>query len=77
MLKWYRESPEKARVHSDISEYVRQAGVFDHAKRDTMLDKIEELIGRNRIESGEMHSLNSRIGEIDFSGDDEPWDIEE
>jgi hypothetical protein len=77
VIKWYRESPEKARVHSDISEYVRQAGVFDRAKRDTVLDKIVELIGRNRIESAEMHALNGHIGEIDFSGDDdEPWDVE-
>ena len=75
-LRSYRESPEKARVHSDISEYVGQAGVLDRAKRDTVLDKIVELIKRNRIESAEMHSLNGHIGEIDFSGD-EPWDIEE
>jgi hypothetical protein len=75
-LKSYRESLEKARVHSDISEYVRQAGVLDRAKRDTMLDKIVELIKRNRIESAEMDSLNGHIGEINFSGD-EPWDIEE
>ena len=77
VLKGYRESPEKAQVHRDISEYVRKAGVFDRAKRDTVLDKIVELIGRNRIESAEMHSLNGHIGEIDFSGDDEPWDVEE
>jgi len=77
VIKWYSESPEKDRVHSDISKYVRQAGVFDRAKRDTVLDKIVELIGRNRIESAEMHALNGHIGEIDFSGGDEPWDVEE
>jgi len=71
-LKGYRESPEKARVHSDISEYVRQVGVFDRVKRDIVRSKIIELIGRNRMESAEMHSLNSHIGEIGFSGDDEP-----
>jgi hypothetical protein len=78
VFKWYRESPEKVRVHSDISEYVRQAGVFDRAKRDNVLDKIVELIGGNRIESAEMHmhSLNGHIREIDFSGDDESWDVE-
>jgi hypothetical protein len=76
-MKPYRESSGKARVHSDISEYVRQAGVFDRAKRDTVLDKIVELIDQNRIESAEMHALNGRITEIDSSGGDEPWDVEE
>jgi hypothetical protein len=47
----------------------RQAGVFDRANRDRVLDKIVELIGSNRVESAEMRSLNSRIGEIDLSGD--------
>ena len=72
-FKAYEESSEKTQVHADISEYVRQAGVIDRANRDSVLDKIVELIGRNRIESAEMRLLNGRIGEIDFSGDDEPW----
>ena len=74
-FKAYEESSEKARVHSDISEYVGQAGIFDRANRDSVVDKIVELIGRNRIESAEMRSLQGGIGEIDLSGDDEPWDV--
>ncbi len=74
-FKSYEESSEKIRVHSDISEYVRQAGIFDRANRDNAVDKIVELIGRNRIESAEMRSLQGGIGEIDLSGDDEPWDV--
>jgi hypothetical protein len=74
-FKAYEDSPGKAQVHADIGQYVSQAGVFDRANRDRVLDKIVELIERNRIESAEMHSLNGRIGEIDFSGDDEPWDV--
>jgi tRNA C32,U32 (ribose-2'-O)-methylase TrmJ len=75
-FKAYEESREKAQVHSDISDFVKQAGIFDRASRDNVLDKIVELIGRNRIESAEMRSLESRIGDVDFSGDDEAWDVE-
>jgi hypothetical protein len=75
-FKAYEESREKAQVHSDISDFVKQAGVFDRGSRDNVLDKIVELIGRNRIESAEMRSLESRIGDVDFSGDDEAWDVE-
>jgi|ERR1700733_3195982 hypothetical protein len=76
-FKAYQESPVKAQVHNAISDYVKEAGLFERAGRDGVLAKIEELIDRNRIESAEMHVLKSRMGDIEFIGDDEPWDVGE
>ena len=76
-FKAYEESPVKAQVHHSISDYVKEAGLFERAGRDGVLAKIEELIDENRIESAEMHALKSRMGDIEFTGDDEPWDVSE
>jgi hypothetical protein len=76
-FKAYQESPVKAQVHNAIIDYVKEAGLVERAGRDGVLAKIEELIDRNRIESAEMHALKNRMGDIDFTGDDEPWDVGE
>jgi len=73
-LKAYNESPQKTRIHNAIVDYVKQAGVFERAGRDGVLEKIEELINSHRIESAEMHSLRNRISDYDLSAEDEPWD---
>jgi len=75
-FKAYKESPVKDSVHNEIREYVKRTGVVDRVNRDGALDKIVELIERNRIESAEMRSLRGRIGEID-SLEDEPWDVQQ
>src|SRR5277367_3901059 len=66
----YKKSPEKGRVHTDIKEYVKKAGIFE---RDGVVAKIVELIDCNRIESAEMHNLMDKMGNVDFSANDEPW----
>ncbi|KIJ35988.1 hypothetical protein M422DRAFT_782383 [Sphaerobolus stellatus SS14] len=75
-FKSYQESREKTQVHNDLYEYVKQAGLIERAGRDGVLEKIEQLINRNRIDSAEMHSLKDRISGIDLLAEDEPWDVE-
>ncbi|KIJ27243.1 hypothetical protein M422DRAFT_784985 [Sphaerobolus stellatus SS14] len=74
-FKSYQESTEKTQVHNDLYEYVKQAGLIERAGRDSVLEKIEQLINRNRIDSAEMHSLKDRISGIDLRAEDEPWDV--
>lgn len=66
----------KEAVHRDINEYVQRAGIIERVGRDKVLEKIEELINSNRIEAAEMRSLRNRVGNIDLSGEDEPWNAE-
>jgi len=74
-LKTYKESAVKEAVHRDINEYVQKAGIFERVGRDKVLEKIEDLINKNRIESAEMRSLRDQVGNIDLSGEDEPWTV--
>ena len=71
--KAYMESPEKGKVHTDIKEYVKKAGVFERIGHDGVVAKIVELIDRNRIESAEMHNLVDSMRDVDFSAHDELW----
>jgi hypothetical protein len=74
-FKTYEESPAKAQVHNAIRDHMKEAGFFDCAGQDGVLAKIVELIDVNRIESAEMHALKGSMGDIEFTEDDEPWDV--
>jgi hypothetical protein len=74
-FKTYEESPAKAQVHNAIRDYMKEAGFFDCAGQDGVLAKIVELIDVNRVESAEMHALKGSMGDIEFTEDDEPWDV--
>jgi len=72
----YKESIAKTDVHEDIKKHVEGQNVFDRLRRDNALDKIVELLSRNRIDTEEMFKLRGSIGNVRFSRqDDESWVI--
>jgi hypothetical protein len=72
----YKDSILKAVVHEDIKKHVEGQTVLDRLRRDSALDKIVELLNRNRIDTEEMFKLEGNIGNVDVSGkDDESWVI--
>jgi hypothetical protein len=72
----YDASSVKAQVHFQILEHVTRSSVSVRADRDSVLEKIVELINSHRIYPAEMVALGRRIGVFDrFGGYDEPWDV--
>jgi hypothetical protein len=70
----YKESIVKTDVHEDIKKYVEGQNVLDRLRRDSALEKIVELLNKNRINTEEMFGLQVDIGDVRFSGkDDESW----
>ncbi len=72
----YKESTVMSQVHEEIKKHVAAQTVRHRLDRDNTLNKIEELLNGNRINTKEMFGLNVNIGEIDLSGkDDTSWDV--
>jgi len=72
----YKESIMKTNVHEDIKKHVEEQNVLDRLRRDNALDKIVELLQKNRIDTEEMFRLQGSIGNVKFSGqNDESWVI--
>ena len=73
-FKAYKESIVMSNIHEEIKKHVEGQRVFDRLRRDNTLDKIIELLNRNRINTTEMFDLKKDIGNVDFLGeDDESW----
>ena len=65
-----------SRVHEEIKKHVAAQTVHHRLDRDNALNKIEELLNGNRINTKEMFGLNDDIRGIDLSGkDDTSWDM--
>jgi len=71
----YKDSIVMSGVHEEIRRHVEGQRVRDRLHRDSALNKIVELLNRNRINTAEMFGLKEDIGNVDFSGkDDESWE---
>ena len=72
----YKESTVMSQAHEEIRKHVATQTVHHRLDRDNALNKIEELLNGNRINTEEMFRLKDDIGEIDLSGkDDTSWDV--
>jgi len=61
----------KTNVHEDIKKHVDGQNILDRLRRDNALDKIIELLNKNRINTAEMFELKEEMGQVNFY--DESW----
>lgn len=64
-----------AETHESIRKHVEAQTVMDRMNRDDSLDEIEGLIKRNGIDTAKMFQEKDKIGKVDFSLEDESWDV--
>lgn len=67
----YKQSVVKTNVHEDIKKHVDGQNILDRLRRDNALDKIIELLNKNRINTAEMFALKEEMGQVNFH--DESW----
>jgi hypothetical protein len=64
------KSSLQSTVHSRITQYIDDLNLISPGGKDTMIDKIVELIGPSPKNFAE---LKESLGSLDLSGPDEPW----
>jgi len=65
------QSSLQSTVHVKITQYVNDLTLIRPGAKDTTIDKIVELIGPS---PKNFTGLKERLGSLDLSGQDEPWD---
>jgi len=65
------KSSLQSTVHVKITQYVNDLTLIRPGAKDTTIDKIVELIGPS---PKDFTGLKERLGSLDLSGQDEPWD---
>jgi len=68
----YSKSDAKRSLHREIDKHVEDKNVFSGP--DVTLDKVIELIGRNRVDSAEMFKHRDLIPACNLAEDDEEWE---
>jgi hypothetical protein len=63
----YKQSVVRYNVHEDIKKHVEGQNVLDRLRRDNALDKIVELLNKNRIDTEEMFALKEEMGKVNFN----------
>jgi hypothetical protein len=71
--KAYYESDLKSKAHIMIEEHVNSTNTILPGARDTTIEKIIEIIGLFAMDPTDLSNLQSRLGEFEVSGTDEPW----
>jgi hypothetical protein len=66
----YYKSSLKSKAHTMIEEHVNRTSTI---LRDTTIEKIIEIIGLFTMDPTELSNLQSRLGEFEVLGTDEPW----
>lgn len=69
----YDKSDLKSKAHNMIEEHVNKTNTILPGARDTTMEKIVEIIELFRMDPAELSALQSRMGEFEVLGTDEPW----